>query len=654
MLSWHQSLGATMKSEIIEQLGQPDLLLPCRIAEGLAANNRVKARLSVLQAAAGHAQNPGGAHFDLTEECRAAGIDPVAMAALANRANQTTNGGRIAAPGLGNLLAAIFDDVTDMARAVEAGDAAQAQSAFARLNSLATATPTSATDEIEPAQIAKLTAISSEAGDSLHRLIMDLHKALNNLAADHAEEVVAGARVYGLLPDDRVAVEAFMHGVEATQKLRFGHPGLATTAARAGTRLTIQNDIGETDAHVVVITVDRDAVAVTYTDVHLPRARFFTGLFKSFAVEWSGLERKSVTGLADDGVFYLITGRYPLGGDTSRDAFLEALGASLVFLIDWNKARKLLRTWVSKNDALEILDWAARHRCGHRGFLELGGSEFLSAAVRHVASNRIGFGEQLDRVLGRNAAVDFLKTVLRVSAEALLQGSSIRLARDRIEADFVRHLQRVDTALLATVIRQAGLAREIATAIGRFLAEHRGSRPLDGAGLAAQARHIEEKADRIAMETRGEIARLDANRGIERLVNHMEDAIDELEQAAFVASVIPAGLAGDLMEPLDELCAAVVNGTEAAAIGAAAAAEVPEGHRVDSEDALAAVGRLIDAEHNGDTAERKVTTNILTGSFDLKTALSAIELARALERATDRLAAFGHALREYVLADLAA
>ena len=643
-----------MKSEIVKQLGQDDLLLPSRIAEGLAANNRVKARLSVLQAAAARAQNPSVARFDLSEECRAAGIDPVALETLVNRATRSANG-RIVAPGLGNLVAAIFDDVTTMARDVDAGDAAQGQGALSRLTVLAGAMPPGTVDEIEPAQIAKLTALSAGDGDSLHRLIMDLHKALNTLAASHAEEVVAGAHVYGLLPNDRGAVEAFMRGVEATQKLRFGHPGLATTAARTGTRLIIQNDIGETDAHVVMITVDHDVVTVTYTDVHLARARFFAALFKSFAVEWSGLERKSVAGLADDGVFYLITGRYSLGGDNNRDAFLEALGASLVFLIDWNKARKLLRTWVSKNDALEILDWAARHRHGHRGFLELGGSEFLSAAVRHVASNRIGFGEQLDRVLGRNAAVDFLKTVLRVSAEALLQGSSIRLARDRIEADFVRHLQRVDTALLAVVVRQAGLARETGAAIARFLAELRNnSRRLDGVALAASARHIEEKADRIAMEARGEIARLDADRDIERLVNHMEDAIDELEQAAFLASLIPAGIARELIDPLDELCAAVVAGTEAAAVGAAAAAEVPEGHRVDSEDALAAVGRLVDAEHNGDTAERKVTSYILTGSFDLKTALSVIELARALERATDRLAAFGHTLREYVLTDLAA
>jgi hypothetical protein len=248
--------------------------------------------------------------------------------------------------------------------------------------------------------------------------------------------------------------------------------------------------------------------------------------------------------------------------------------------------------------------------------------------------------------------VDFLKTVLRVSAESLLQGSSVRLARDRIEADLVRHLQRVDATLLAVVIRQAGMAREIAADLAQFVAERQANRSFDCAALANRARRIEEKADRVALEARSEIARFDADRAIECLVNQIEDAIDELEQAAFVASLVPSELAPELLEPLAELCATAVFGTEAAAVGVAAAAEVPEGHRIDSEDALAAVGRLIDAEHKADAAERSVTAKILTGDFDLKMALSVLDLARAIERATDRLAGFGHLLRQHVLAEL--
>lgn len=79
---------------------------------------------------------------------------------------------------------------------------------------------------------------------------------------------------------------------------------------------------------------------------------------------------------------------------------------------------------------------------------------------------------------------------------------------------------------------------------------------------------------------------------------------------------------------------------------------MPEGRRVDAEDALAAVGRLIDFEHVADARERAVTTVVLRGGFDVTTSLSVLELARAIERATDRLAGFAHGLRQYVLADL--
>ena len=136
-------------------------------------------------------------------------------------------------------------------------------------------------------------------------------------------------------------------------------------------------------------------------------------------------------------------------------------------------------------------------------------------------------------------------------------------------------------------------------------------------------------------------------------MNRIEEVVDELEQAAFIASLLPEDTGADLLKPLTELGAAALAGTETAAAGVDAASEVPEGHRVDSEDALAAVGRLIDLEHKADDTERIVTTQVLRGKIDLPHSLAALELARALERATDRLASFGHLLRAHVLADLA-
>jgi uncharacterized protein Yka (UPF0111/DUF47 family) len=640
-----------MKSKIIEQLGETELLLPSLIAQGLAANARIKARLSVLQAAERRAQNPGSVRFDLTDECRAAGIDPMPMETLVNSAT-LLHRKQLTAPGLGKLGNAIWDDVSAMGAAVRAGDAAMDDALLARLAAIRTSCWPEPSDTITLAQIASLTGVSEDTGHSLHRLVMDLHKALNQIVAAHAEETVAGAHVYGLLPGDRSAVEAFMRGLEATRKLKFGHPGLGTIASRSGDHVTIQNDIGETDAHVVVITVENDAVTVTYTDGHLARAKFFTSLLRNFPIQWGGLDRKSSEGLRGDGVFYLVTGRCQAANEEERLGVLQAIGASLVFLIDWNKARKVLQAWITKADTIRVLDWAARNRFGHRGFLELGGSELVASVVHYAAPARIGFGERLDHVLGREGAVDFLKTVLRVSAEALLEGSSVKLARNRIEADLVRHLESVDATLLAIVARQAGLAHDIAAAIAQFVTELQAHRPCDPTALAMLARRIEEKADRIALEARSEVARFGAGSAIEKLVNRMEETIDELEQAAFVASLFSSETAPEVLQALAGLSSVAVSGAEAAASGIAAAAAVPEGHRVDSEEALAAVRRLFEVEHRGDAAERRITAIALRGEFDLKTTLTVLELSRALERAIDQLAGFDHLLHKHVLAEL--
>jgi uncharacterized protein Yka (UPF0111/DUF47 family) len=496
--------------------------------------------------------------------------------------------------------------------------------------------------------------MAEDAGDSLHRLVMDLHKALNKLAANCAEEILAGAHVFGLHAEDRSAVEGFMKGLNETRTLKFNHPGLDTMATRSGGRLLIQNDIGTTDAHVVVIAVKRNAVTVTYTDVHRARAKFFISLFEKFEATWSGLDRHTASGLGEDNSFYLVTGQYQAASAAERNEFLGAVGAGLVFLIDWNKARKLLRNWVAKDDAARILEWAARHRVGHRAFLELGGNDLLGSAVRNAAPSRIGFGERLDQALGRDAAIDFLKTALRASTDALLAGHSVRMVRDQIEADLVRHLERVDGALLAAVLRQLGLAHDLVAAVSRHIATLQAGRPADGKLLTGRASHIEQKADRIALEMREEASRLNARPTIGQLIDRAEEAIDELEQAAFIASLMPELIDPSLLDALAQLCTIAMTATEVAASGLAAATDVPEGRRADSEDALSAVTRLLDAEHAADAQERATTALVFAGGFDVATSLSVLELARAIERATDRFASFGHLLRRHIMIDLAA
>jgi uncharacterized protein Yka (UPF0111/DUF47 family) len=644
-----------MKTRIVEQLGESEILMPSRIAEGLAANDRAKVRMSALQAAARHAADPTSDPDDLSAESAAAGVDAAEIRSILTAARAPASG-KVGAPGLGKLISGLLDDLDTMIEAVGAGGEASASTATNRLAALKARIGTQG-DEIEASRVAEISAIPDD-GDSVHRLVMDLHKVLNRLSAACAEETIAGAHAHGVLPADRPIIEAFMGGVARTKALKFNHPGLDTTVMRSGARLVIQNDIGATDAHVLVVTVDGLAVTITYTDVHRARAKFFVALFDRFPVQWTGLNRESAKGLGDDDSFYLVTGRYQADNEKSRNPFLDAIGASLVFLIDWNKARKSLRALVDGQSAVRILDWAARNDIGHRAYLECGGNELVATAIRRAAPARIGFGDELVAVLGHDNAVDFLKTVLRTAMESLRDGRSSRLLREVIETELVRHLDRTDSAMVLVVLRQLGLARDIAVAISGHLAAHPsvnavGESAQNGAPLAERARRIEEKADRIAVDARVAVRRLNASPIIAQLVDAAEDTVDELEQAAFLASLMPTALDATFVPPLATLADAATRGIEAAVSGIDAAGEVSEGRRSDVDDAFDATRVLIDLEHAADNAERIVTGLVLSND-GAKGALCVLELARAMERSTDRLARIGHLIHEHVMADLSA
>ena len=138
-------------------------------------------------------------------------------------------------------------------------------------------------------QIDAMTSGDRSAGDSLHLIVMDAHRAINRLQAATATETLSGARVSGLSAGSKLRVAAFMEGLNRTAPLKFDHPGLGTTAEHAG-RLLIQNDIGTTDAHVLVIA-SPGSPSVTYTDVHLARLEFFQSLL-GFEVGWEGTQAR--------------------------------------------------------------------------------------------------------------------------------------------------------------------------------------------------------------------------------------------------------------------------------------------------------------------------------------------------------------------------
>jgi hypothetical protein len=365
------------KTEIITRLGEAAVLLPGLIGEALAANDRLKLKLSALQAAARTAGAEGAA--ERPPETGDPALDVLAAEA------KPLGGGRFAAPGLQALIAGLGADLDAMQRPVEAADAPGRKAFAQRVDAVRKALPDANGDALDRSAVGALTTAAAPAGDSLHRLVMDLHRAVNRLAAETALEEVDGARTHHLDEADRARVRAFMAGLNRTAALAFGHPGLGTTAAHAGGRLVIQNDIGETEAHVLVVHVEGLKLEVTYTDVHRRRAKFFMSLFGD-RMSWTPLAEKAAKGLGKDAVFHLVTGRTAAPSEAALDDLLTFLGSRVVFLIDWNKARKALQTFVGPDAGVGLLTWAAETEIGHRAFVELGGRELVPPTASPMAS----------------------------------------------------------------------------------------------------------------------------------------------------------------------------------------------------------------------------------------------------------------------------
>jgi hypothetical protein len=240
-----------MKTAVLEAPGEASLHRPAAVNAALAANDRIKYAFALLQTAAAHADDPAQPIADLRRERTACGIADRGLDTFAEAARR--EGSRYQIPGAARLLKRIAADMRQMsAPAIEANGG----SFSARLDALLDAMPDARDDMLDAASLAAMTRAGTPGRDSLHQLVMDLHKALNAQQTALAEETIDGASVYGLTPDDQGRVAAFMAGVNRTAPLKFGHPGLTTTATRCNGTLVIQNDIGTTDAHVIVVHVN--------------------------------------------------------------------------------------------------------------------------------------------------------------------------------------------------------------------------------------------------------------------------------------------------------------------------------------------------------------------------------------------------------------
>jgi len=642
-----------MKAQVLEFIGEHDLNLSSAIDAALAANARVKYYFSLLQTAAIRASHPEQPVDSLCRERLASGVEDRALDELV--ANSRLENGRYSLPGCTSVLQHIVEDLKIMAEPVLAdqSDPERREVLAARLNRLLAQVPQPQQDRIEGAAIDEMTRAGEGASDSLHRLVMDLHRALNAMLAGLAEERLDGAAVYRIDDSDRPLIAAFMAGLNRTAPLKFNHPGLDTTGTRRGNRLIIQNDLGTTDAHVILIHVEGMHVQITHTDVHPERIQFLRVMLQRYPVAWGEERSKQTESLAEGLPFQWITGDFEASNSAELAGYLNFLASRLVFLIDWNRARKELRSFLRRKDRLALLNWAAETEVGHRGFLELGGAQLIHRAIEETAGSAIHFGDRLCEVLGDEAAMDFMRFVFQTAMEGLRDGQSVGLIHDRVRAELQAHFSSEGKRLLELAGEHAAMIFEIAT-VARDGIHSIEAGEKDGTfdRLAQRARTFEQSADRLVAAGREAVERRPEYTPLFRLLETADDAADELEEAAFLMALLVASEPGsDVLEALGSLADLLVQAAQEwiKAMSHAGHVDRRSGAQEDVRDFFTSVDALVALEHRADDAERALTYTAVQRARDFRQLCVCSKMANNLEEASDALKWAGLMARDYLL-----
>jgi pyruvate,orthophosphate dikinase len=639
------------KDRIIATLGESELLLPDLISRALSANDRIKYLLTLLQSARAAADGDADAS-DLREERLASGVSDLSLDRVVHASVQRDDGS-YAILGVSELTDGAFGEVDTMLVPLRVAGVKASDQLSERLNELRQVVRPDG-DAITAEDISRLTAGRRRDQDSLHLVVMDAHRELNGLAGRLASESIAGALAYGIEAVDRPLVRAFARGVERTQRLRFDHPGLGTVATRSGDALVVQNEIGETDAHVVVIKVIDRAVTVIYTDVHLPRLLFLQRMLAEREIHWEDTRSRS-SGATSDDLYHLAVGRFKADSQPALETFLELLGSRMVFLIDWNRARKRLRGLVGNRAAVELLDWGAEREHGHMAFLLAGGEQLVYDALNFATGRGTRAGESLIDVLGRSAAVSYLRAVLRTCSEGLLAGRSLSLVGDEVRAELIGYVRTARQELLDLIGAHAELVVAIGEAARDALEQAALPHPSrDRSDIARLARDWEQRADERVNEVRGACARAEDPAPFLDLVREADDVADALEEATYYWSLLPQGrVSGNVLKESQQMMALVLDAARSHMRAVHLGREVQRGSPSEDMDSfLEVIHRIVALERDTDDALREVQA-VLVREVDAAGELFVIvQATQACEEAADALMRAAQLLHRQVLGNV--
>ncbi|MEZ5665599.1 MAG: phosphate transport regulator [Burkholderiaceae bacterium] len=639
------------KAGAVAAMGQDSLLLPAWMKAALAANDRLKLYLSMMQSIDQNLASGQAAPGDWRRELLRLGLEDVTwLQSLGQGAYRQD--GILFVPRLEDWLDALGRDLHVMARPVcdrpghsEPQLAARRGAWEARVESLK--------DEegLHTDVLRELTHGDRQSGDSLHLLVMDLHKAINAMSAEVATEDIDGAHVWQIGPQDRERVRAFMRGIRATSALKFGHPGLDTAVTRDGDRLLIQNDIGTNDAHVLVIEWHPGALHLNYSDLHASRFAFFGRMLQALGFAWEALAPRVDTALNRGKPYQMGHASLESTDESRLLQALEKAASRVVFVIDWNRARKRLQAFVRKPVAIDLLEQAARENVGHMAWLMAGGDQLVYEAMQAVDGEAFRIGDRLDQVLGEAAAKAYLLELMRAASVRLMEQHPQALVADEARMLLARSIRR-RTFEFDLLAEHSAYCHALALSLVEGLLAEEDA--LAAQARLAQAKVWERQADHLLSEARQRAERHIRWQPMLSLLDGLDDVADVLEESLFVLSLLaqpqlprmPSVVRVSILSIAETTLGAIQDQIRAVEIARHLDESVVQ---LEGDAFLQTLWRILRAERVCDESLREARLQIVSHLYDQPALLHlASELAMTIEQATDFLLGAAYALRKLV------
>ena len=643
-----------IKNKILFDLGEKRIVLPDLLKEGIVANDRVKYYFTLLQNSKIKILNRKDVTKGLLEERERLKISEVVSDAILENCNLIREN-TIYMPGVQRILKEIHKCIKTMLKPLELMEQTERFEEYtSRFSLMQGILLSNYNDIINFEVIDSIVSADRSIKDTPHLLVMDLHKELNNLLSLITLESIDGANVFDIKEQNRFIIQSFMKGINRTAKLKFDHPGLGTTATQIGDKIVIQNDIGETDAHVIVISIEGNIINITYTDIHFNRAIFFQNLLDKFAINWNSAITKE-NGKFESSIYYIINGSYSAKNKDDLRDFLEFLGSKIVFIIDWNRARKKLQRFISKKRTIELLKWAADNEIGHMAFLVLGGEKIIYEALSTLSTSSNIIKGKLEEILGDENSFEALKTVLSVTSDGLLRNKSQTIIYDEIKADLSKYLKGMEELFIDYISEIACYIYDLASMIRDSLLLVNSPHFIETINKNSEiAKILERDADNVVIRVRKLVEKNQQFTFFSKLAVLVDDVADYLEESAFHLTLLQEKFV--VMEAftyLQELSDNVVYASmELIKIIEILTDIKSKSLRDDLSEFLESIQFIRTIEQKTDVIDRTIKKILICKCNDFKEYLPISEVSYRLERSGDSFMYVAEMLYNYIMSEI--